>query len=179
MPLSRWSGRLKHCHLLDENGYLPASILKQAADHKIGRAPAPTFAGHSEREEKSTSEARPPAGLGRTPGPPPPASPSQGRGSKGLLSLKKQPTQKQKPGSKRPRGCGMQSNFPARLGTPRARARSGAVGWGQAARHRVPRRHSGFPGFVSLNITRPDRANSSSVSGTSPTLQIKAKVFFF
>lgn len=34
VPLSRWSGRLKHCHLLDENGYLPASILKQAADHK-------------------------------------------------------------------------------------------------------------------------------------------------
>lgn len=186
MPLSRWSGRLKHCHLLDENGYLPASILKQAADHKIGRAPAPTFAGHSERQEKSTSEARPPAGLGRAPGPPPPASPSQGKGSKGLIKKKKttkkihqQNHPKPKTSEQKAEGCGMLNNFPACLGAPGARARSGAVGWSQASRHCLPGWHGSSPGFVNLNVTRADRANVTNQSkvfflNTAPYASVEA-----
>lgn len=53
VPLSRWSERLKHCHPLDENGYLPASILKQAAAHKIGSEPTVIFSGHSKRKRNS------------------------------------------------------------------------------------------------------------------------------
>lgn len=43
----------EHCHPLDENGYLPASILKQAAAHKIGSEPTVKFTGHSKRKRNS------------------------------------------------------------------------------------------------------------------------------
>lgn len=53
VPLSRWPERVKHCHRLDENGYLPASILKQAAAHKTGSEPTVIFTGHNKGKRNS------------------------------------------------------------------------------------------------------------------------------
>lgn len=48
---ARWSGGQKCSYRLDENGYLPASILKQAADQKTGSEPAMKFTGHGKKKE--------------------------------------------------------------------------------------------------------------------------------
>lgn len=105
VPLSRWSGRLKHCHLLDENGYLPASILKQAADHKIGRAPTPPFAGHGEREEKrqQRSAAAPPG-------------PHLAAAAEGISGIPSSRNRERVLGKGKQKGCGMSSRSLASLG---------------------------------------------------------------
>lgn len=43
-------------HPLDENGYLLASILRQAAVHKLGSEPTLIFTGHGERRRNSLTK---------------------------------------------------------------------------------------------------------------------------